>query len=466
MITDNDRLRLDQNGMGVSKVSDISYYSKGRTPGLSDRAIQILIGWLYTIVFFVIYHDYVSEVWSYVGFTYRSMSFFEYGFIFVCITAISAYLPIKYDKPSAIILWLLYVFVCVPTLVITFMIGSNAPGDYIASLLAMVFAIVICSIVSDGYDSNSEYFMGIESNFLYIFFALFVIASAILYIEFRDILSFASYDDIYIQRFIATDMTSGFAGYVQTYYSNVLASAVLSLGLCYRKRWMVVAGVGGYVFAYTINAAKSALVIPIAMIALNYLMARAFNRTAFLTAALVAISLVGVALPVAPGDLNRIHDLLAVRSMAIPGQTFSQYYDFFTPRGYTWWSNTKGINLIVDPPPSFRADPRWPNLGLLVGADYSGYDSRQNSNANLFVGEGVAAGGAIGVVVIGLVLALWLRLLDMSARGWNQRFVVLLLVPVGFSLTNGHLSTILLSCGGAFWPIVFAAYKPGRSAHQ
>jgi hypothetical protein len=93
-------------------------------------------------------------------------------------------------------------------------------------------------------------------------------------------------------------------------------------------------------------------------------------------------------------------------------------------------------------------------LGYIIG-DRLYANPANNVNANLFSGDGVAAAGALGVLLIGLLLAIWLVLLDRSSVRWNRQFALLVTLPIGLSLTNGHFTTTLLSFGGLFWVVIF-----------
>ena len=55
-----------------------------------------------------------------------------------------------------------------------------------------------------------------------------------------------------------------------------------------------------------------------------------------------------------------------------------------------------------------------------------------------------------------------IRALMWRFRWANLLFVLLIAVPVGFALSNAHLSTVLVSFGLAAWLLIFAFYKPGR----
>jgi hypothetical protein len=76
----------------------------------------------------------------------------------------------------------------------------------------------------------------------------------------------------------------------------------------------------------------------------------------------------------------------------------------------------------------------------------------------------VAAAGPIGVVLIGCLIGGWLLLLDRASRGWHRSFVIPVLFPVAMAMTNAPFFTLLLSCGGLFWLVVFWVFGPRHSA--
>ena len=149
---------------------------------------------------------------------------------------------------------------------------------------------------------------------------------------------------------------------------------------------------------------------------------------------------------------------LTGRTIAVPGLTFSQYYDVFNREGFTWWSHVRGIGEIVAPPGDFADSELWPRLGNIVG-DRIYKRSDVNVNANLFSSDGVAAAGAAGVIAIGLLFAIYLRLLDRVSARWDRSFVVLAVFPVGLVLTNAPFWTTMLSFGGLFWLLVFRFWR-------
>jgi hypothetical protein len=133
---------------------------------------------------------------------------------------------------------------------------------------------------------------------------------------------------------------------------------------------------------------------------------------------------------------------------------FWEYSDVFSAAGYTYWSNVKGINLFVDVPTIFDGAHNWPQLGYLVASEILNKES--NSNANLFAYDGIAAAGAIGILVACFFLGAWLVMLDRITRSVDPMFVMLITFPMAYSLTNGSVFSLMFSFGGFFWIAFFA----------
>ena len=426
---------------------------------------NLIANWSYTIAFFLVYKNYLSVEWSYALFHYREMSFGEWSFAILSISIASIFLPKRIDSPSSMILWLLHSFILVPVNIITFMIGENSPLFYIPSLIAMTFIMSLAGHLSSK-RTRKQTTADIKENdpdlkFVTAITITFIFFSFILYFYFQEILTFSGIDDIYYQRFAAAEIGGGAIGYIRTHYAYVFSPALIAIGLtCKGYRPLIALGIIGGILVYMIEASKISLIMPVAMIVFYVLIKFRLDGSYIFTAGLTFLTVIFSFLTSQVALIKLGADLLILRSIAIPAQTFALYADLFTSNAYTWWSNVRGINLFVPPPPAFAADPFWPVLGQIVGAEYYGFGSRNNSNANLFVGEGVAAGGFIGVLVVGFVFLIFLETLDRSIKGWNRTFAIIATIPLGFSLTNTHLSTLLLSFGGMFWLLLFRLYKP------
>lgn len=444
-----------------------------RTSAGESRLLHAVLGLAYLLAYWNIYVGYISVTWAYMGFPYHPMEIWQIAFAALGVMAVAFSLPTRLRGPSAIFLWLLFAFVYVPTMAQTYMLGEREAGTYTVALAALTGVMIglcwICRREPKASPTPAPVQWISQDLLAYGSVVVTMAVSVIMLVYYRNILTFAditSSQDVYALRFAAADMTSGIIAYLRIYYTYVFGPTVFVFMLMSRRyRWFIVPGLACFLISYMIDGSKISLLIPLAMAA-NYAVIRwARSSVLFMTGALGALTLVSGLLTGYSSVLRWVADLILVRSIAIPGQQFALYYDLFGTRGYTWWSNVKGISLFVSPPATFAADPRWPMLGKIVGEEYGGIASQNNSNANLFAGEGVAAAGTLGVIVIGLVLALYLRVLDRSVIGLHRTFVIVLLVPAALALTNIHLSTMLMSFGGAFFvALFFVMTRPVRAA--
>lgn len=430
------------------------------------RVALVLATWFYTYSIHYAHFAYLNPVWDYFGFTYRTPGASEFALIALLVTPPSLLMPSTLRRVSSLVVLLLFVVVYVPAVMISLALEADRIGRYGPNLLALGLAfMIVCLGARLRLGPTSREPQVPDAVFSGLMFACWAIACAVLVYNYAAVMAFVGFDEVYEQRAagVSTDLAMG---YLQTYFSLVFSPALIAIGLVTSRRGLAAAGAVGCLVAYMISAHRTVIMLPFAIGGL-YLLLRSrvtmLRTTAFPVLALavsVALCAAFYAESAAMGTLSRF---LVFRTLAIPGLTFSQYYDVFGADGFTLWGHVKGIGLLVHPSPGLAHDPSWPGLGYMIGDRVYG-DVRHNVNANLFSGDGVAAAGAIGVVAIGMVLAAWLALLDWATQGWDRDFAMLALLPVALALTNGHFFTTMLSFGGFFWVAVFLLHKPQSAA--
>lgn len=406
--------------------------------------------------------NYLHPEWGYFGFSYRPPDTVELLIMYGLLAAGSALLPTALARPSSIVVLLLFVVVYVPTVVVTLGLDADRVTKYGPSLgLLCIAFMAVCVGARRRQDSRGSHGSRLPGDvFCAIIVALWGICCTVLIAKYGSVMRFVGIDEIYDQRVVGAS-TSLAIGYLQTYFGNVINPTLMALGLLRRRWWLTALGVTGCLIMFMISAQKTIIMLPVALYAIHFAMQRpaVFRTTAF---GLVALAVTVIWMSSAYVDnlvVTLAASMLVFRTLALPGLTFSQYYDLFSEGGFTWWSHVKGLNLLIPTPESYVEDELWPNLGYMIGERlYGSVD--YNGNANLFSGDGVAAAGALGVGVIGLVLAIWLFWLDKASRGWDRRFAILVTLPIALALTNGHFFTTLLSFGGLFWMLTFFLYKP------
>lgn len=426
------------------------------------RALHVVLALVLLFFFMQIYENYISLVWGYLGMRYREYRPWEIAFIVSQIAIVAAVLPTHFSRPSAIVVWMMYTFVFIPTMVITPIAGAHESAHYVPVLLLLSVIFVGMGIVSQWSLPRRVEGTGLfRAEIDLLFLGAWGASSLILLFAFRDILSLSSVDDIYFQRALAKGLSGGPINYVQTYYTYVLSPTMLAIGLLKRKWIYVGCGFMGFLITYMIDAQKLSLIVPVVMVAIWLAYRYRQTSLALFTGGLASLVAVCAGLTSHTVMTKLIINVLVFRAIAVPGQMLTQYYDLFSARGYTWWSNIRGISLFVPRPEAFESDRYWPSLGMIVGDEYYGHMVADvNANANAFAGEGVAAGGAIGLLVIGLLMMAWLRVVDVVASRWSLPLVTLVMLPVALCLTNVHLSTVILSFGGGFWILVLLWARP------
>lgn len=413
----------------------------------------------FAVVLNYAHESYLYPVHEFWGFPYFQLGSIEWFFLLVAICCVCIALPLQIIRPSALVLFLLYIFVFLPSIVITLAAKPDALFYYCYELIALVFGFCGVGVVvrMRGWSSWHGVRSGAPSGGGRIFIVLvWSVLFIFVLLAFRDVIGFVGLDDIYQQR-EAGRAKNAIEAYAQTYLAFVISPAVFAIGICRRNFTFLVLGFLGFMLMFAVTAERTIFLFPFAMAGL-YFFVRPRMNSAFLVSWMILLFTIIILVSISFDKASRFFDLLATyfvfRVVAVPGSMFWQYSDVFAELGRTYWSNVTGLSLIVDVPVRFSSEPSWPQLGYLVADEI--LHLKSNSNANLFAYDGVAAAGAIGVLVASLILGSWLVVLDRVTRSADPMFVMLVTFPMAFSLTNGSVFSLMLSFGGFFWVAFFA----------
>ena len=426
----------------------------------SSRIFLIISSFIFSIVFFYSYTDYLFTEWEYYGFTYYSGSLYSYIILSLLILSTSFYIPVNFDTPASAILIILYIIVYIPTIIISAYIINDGIYYYLNSLICLTIVFITASIKTSDFKYNTNEKTRVPDNLISIFLFIWIFISLSLLLFFESIIDFVSLLDVYEQRSNSATQNI-FIGYAQTYYFNVINPFLLTVGLIKNKKILIIISILGFALAYGISALRGVFFMPFIMYFL-YLALKSKNSiyitTSFILNILSILIFISVYFYKDSSSANILAVYLVFRTFGIPGVSFSQYYNLFSQGAYTYWSHVKGISYVIPAPKAFSDDPSWPDLGVLVGKYLYGSDAN-NANANLFTGDGVAAAGSLGVLVIGALLTIWLFYLNKLSRSFGKIFSVMISLPLGLVLSNGNFFTTLLSFGGLLWLYIFYKYN-------
>lgn len=458
-ITTIDR---DENRLCAS----ITPSKRARILAAQRRALTIASALIYSASLLFAYKTYLYPVWGYYGFSFSEPSAHTIAYSCLGILITSSVLPTSLNRPSSVTLLFLYAIVYVPSLVVTACLSGDSISRHSGILTSLTVAIAFSGLVSRLRTIPRRSSNGQPSRKLLLALVIAWVFMVLLNVAtYYSIMSFATIETMYEQREAGTSKNYLIA-YVQSLFSSVFSPALFSIGLIYRNWIFIFMGVVGSLVIYSITAQKTILLLPIVIYLFYRLQSSRIRLINNISTPLLILSLITFASSLFHENsvfAALLAAMLVFRTIAIPGLTFSQYHDFFSQHGFTWWSHVKGFSLLIPPPNSLALNHLWPALGYLIGEHVYGREDL-NANANLFSGDGVAAAGGLGVLLIGLVFALWLRLLDKISEKWDTRYASLAILPFAISLTNGHFFTSLLSFGGIAWLVLFFCFRPRETS--
>lgn len=427
-----------------------------------DRLLAILATNVYLAALFFAYDQYLFPVWEYWGFTLRPRGALEVCVAIAMASWGGALAPLRMRTASSLIVHLLFLLVYVPTIVVALSLDADRFEQYGYILLALAFGFAMIAR-SDAIRTRLDFRVISVSwkSFRYTIGAAWLLCTVILIYFFGSIMNFVGVEDIYVQRFARGDIDYPGLAYVQSLFVNGICAFAMAYGLvCKRRLWFLL-GTAGCVLMYAISATKFVIALPFLYLGLDWFLRRAKGAGPKLwkVAAVLAFATFTIALTFESGlFLTLVAAIFLMRTIGVPGLTLPQYNDLFSVEGFTWWSHVKGFSWVIPAPARYASDPLWPSLGNIIGERIYANPDLQ-ANANLWAGDGVAAAGALGVVVISLFLAIWLWLLDQSCRAWSGRFVILAVLPFALSMTNAQFFTSLLSFGGIFWLVLLSSIR-------
>lgn len=440
--------------------------SKGnKSLAIQRRVLAIASSLLYAAALLFAYRTYLHPVWGYYGFAFSEPSAQTILISCVGVVITSSVLPTSLNRPSSVILLFLYAIVYIPSLVVTACLSDDSISKHSGILTSLTIAIAFSALFSRLRTSSTQFSTGQPSRTLLLTLVTAWILIVLLNVAtYHSIMSFATIETMYEQR-EAGASKNALTAYAQSLFSSVFSPALFSIGLIYRNSIFVLMGIIGSLIVYSITAQKTILLLPVVIYLFYRLQSsqvRLINNISTPLLILAFTTYISALFHESSVFAGLLAAMLVFRTIAIPGLTFSQYHDFFVDHGFTWWSHVKGFSLLIPAPNALAQNDLWPALGYLVGEHVYGREDL-NANANLFSGDGVAAAGWLGVLVIGLVFSLWLRLLDQISSKWDARYASLAILPFAISLTNGHFFTSLLSFGGVAWLVLFFAFKPKQA---
>lgn len=363
---------------------------------------------------------------------------------------LSMVLPRSLSRPSAVVVWLLFLTVVVSTSTIPFFTipisGVTITSiDYLryisvqdACFLGLIVILRIQRMRSPRVHVRLRPWQ---------FSRLLVIATVTSIVLILSgfgfsLVNLVSIATPYEQRFAyaAASQSNGLATYALFTLAFALVPMLMSVGLHYRRWPLVVLSLVSAVLAYGVTAFRMALLMPFLAAGMVLVVRWSKRRYPFILAAgLCAVMLAGSAIRLTTGSPQAIA-LGTVRTIITPATITPFYVDFYShhPRHELDYSLLAGVTKS----PYDRVPP------LVIGRQYYGDDV--TSENTQFWADSYANFGYVGLVVFTLLLTLILLTFDRACRLLPLEISAAVAAVFASNLANGGLLTAIGSLGFGF----------------
>lgn len=419
---------------------------------VSKARVKLLVSMILYVLALVYGHDrYLAVEQAFWGFNAPSFNLGNLLLIFVFSIVPVSVLPLYFNRPSTLFLHALTFCVYVPAVAIGMLNHADAVDRYFWVFFNFCVGLFVCCVVVRSFPVRQSSSGFLSRPFLYACMIGALTCIGLLFLTYRDVLSFSGLDDVYAQREKGA-ATSLFIGYCQVYLAYFFSPILFASGWVARRYLVCLTGFVGFIFVFMITAERTVFLLPFAMVFVSFVFKQRGddpNNPAYLfTGGAFLVFLIAL-LYDEVGIFRELGFYFYTRLLAYPGLFVTQYYDLFAEQGFTHWSHVSVIGRLAEVPAAYASDDKWPLLGKILAERVLGVQSQ--SNASFVATDGVAAAGALGVLVIFALYTVWLVVLDRVAQGWNRVFVLTALFPLAFVTTNGPFFTMLASFGGAMW---------------
>lgn len=418
-----------------------------RRNSLYIKCAIVLSTVLYVLVFNWTYDKMIAPVYGYWGLAANPtpLSYLVISWVLSIIP--SFWMRIKIVRPSQILFLIQYYVIFIPGCFVLY--NSSKPyimPENVLFIVLLMFAGL--SIIQLFYylPLGTNLHMRVNSS---LFWSLLVTSMAFLVgytiFSFGGNFQLANLEEIYSVRSALAEAVeasgSRFGFYAQMWLAGFYLPFCAAVGVATRRRWIFVLVAAGYLLMFGIGGSKTTLFSFIYLPGI-YLWLKYSKKY---TVAVFVLGLCGLLSIGALLDMIGFTDfaywyvaVVNFRTFSIPAQLIAQFYDFFSNNPLTYMSHVSGFNLL-------HAYPYDTDIPRLLGMYF--YETPVGSNAGFWAGDGLAAFGPPGIIIMSVVCAVVFWVFDSIAKRCDPKFVILSVTFIATSFGNISLSTVMVSGG-------------------
>lgn len=409
---------------------------------------------VFEAVIWYTYEHFVSPHYAYELLTYQTPHYAYAAAGFVLAATCAAFLPRAMDRPSTTVLWILYLMVIAPAMIIMYLelreiqVDGNTVLEYQVDL-AVCF-VVLCLVCR----RRVRPFVTPRIEVGTLMGALTVLAIVLYGLLFyktglpRKLPSIA---DVYSVRADYTSSATGLAGYAASWLGGVINPFFVAYGLTTRRVKWVVFGFIGQLAIYATGGFKSVLFSSMVLAAFYFMLSSRASKK-FARNIIVGSIVLFFAAHYLDDALHSLTytALIIRRTFDTPGSISGFYLGFFDQHPLALYSQYTSWFI---PPHYSTGVPQVIGVYFFPG---TGIDA----NANLWA-DGFAQLGWLGLPFATIILMIILRLFDRASIPLGMRFGALVLVIPALSLCNSSVLTVAAT-HGLLLALVLVAVMPSE----
>lgn len=404
------------------------------------------------ISFHYVYAEVVSPWQKGTGYTYRMPTPWMFTACYVLCIAPAFIMPLRTQKPSNIMLTLIYMSAYIPTVFMLVFTGRLSHYTALETSFTLFVGLLICIGFSLLNPIKFHQVRRWTITGFIIFLVIGILAYIILLIAtYGAHIEFVSFAERYNQRLFARTLSSPLLGYMTGITLYVLAPSLLAYSLLSKRYTLLPVSIAPFIVHYGTSAARADILSVALLVGVFWITGKHPRWSGHLILAAFAVINI-LTVYVYRGDKQigyELAELTSRRTMANSGWQMITYHEFFSNNPLTYFSHYKIINWLIEYPYDLP-------LARLIG-QYSG-GSETNSNAHVWA-DGFAGAGLAGILLESIALGLVLWIIDSTARPFDMRVSATMVALYAVYLSNLGLGSALVGGGMWFMVLVFL-YAP------
>lgn len=410
----------------------------------------------YLVIIYIIFL--IFGYWNFIPAIPYTHAPYNYGLLLLVV--LLAYVPslwlapVSY-KPSVFVLWVLYIVVIIPSIVIPYLSLSMS----FLQLLQYNFFLLLCFFIltrtKNARPIKMNYLLFSNTGFYIVFFTIYGLLTFSMIQQFGFNFQFVAISDVYDLRATYREQLGESSSLGMRWLLYIFNPFLIVVGYLYRqRRWMLFLGFFGEFMIYSTAGFKTALFIGFIIVLIIFL-AEKFNFLLRLPK-LILICVVSLLLIAFIGDTiffqdfnsnyNILTSLTLRRNFVVPGFLSGQYFSFFYENPKAYMASHKFFGFFVD-----YQSPYSQPIQYIIGQRTFGREFA-NANVNLWA-ESYANYGYIGMVITSCVLYVYLVICDSLSQNLDLKLTFPLMIGPTVFFSNSSLLTALIG-HGAIWVVI------------